>query len=176
MMMPGGPFLRLFLWGVAATAATGGAVASLLPPTVAVSPISPVVPVLSETAAVATTTSVAEEIVMANIFARSRAAPSNRYTPPELSTDSAAGAMMPSMDASGIPDSATAAGDVPRLFGTMVGAIGPQALLQLSLASGPRLYFVGDRDGGFTVLAINPRAVVLRGPGGRRTLRLEPEE
>jgi hypothetical protein len=176
MMMPGGSFLRLFLWGVAATASVGGAVASFLPPSVSVSPVSPVVPILSEAGAMAATDNVAEEIVMANIFSPSRSAPSNRYTPPELSPETAPGTMMPPMDARGIPDSALASGDVPQIFGTLVGALGHQALLQLSLASGPRLYAVGDRDGGFTVLAIDPRAVVLRGPGGRRTLRLEPEE
>ena len=39
-----------------------------------------------------------------------------------------------------------------------------------------RLYAVGDRDGGYRVVSIAPRSVVLAGPRGRVTLRLDPQE
>lgn len=65
---------------------------------------------------------------------------------------------------------------MPRLYGTVVGVDGARALLQLSSASGARLYAAGERDAGYTVVSVAPREVVLRGPGGRRTLRMAPEE
>ena len=65
----------------------------------------------------------------------------------------------------------------PVLLGTVVGGRGTQALLQLDPLSGPaRLYAVGDRDGGYLVVSIAPRSVVLAGPRGRVTLRLDPQE
>lgn len=170
-------FLRLSLWAIAGAATLGGAVAWLVPPATDVSPLAPVWPDPGPPPALAVATAAAEEVVMANLFVATRTPPAARYQPVELTEESASGMVPPPADplAGMAPDSAMLAGDVPRLLGTVVAPGGPRALLQLSLASGPRLYAVGDRDGGFTVLAIDPRVVVLRGPGGRRTLRLEPE-
>lgn len=170
-------FLRLFLWTIAGLAACAGAVAWVLPPATAVGPVAPVIPDPGTPPTLAIATAAAEEVVMANLFMATRTPPATRYQPPELIEESANGMMAPDPAMTGlVPDSAMSAGEVPRLLGTVVAPGGPRALLQLSLASGPQLYAVGDRDGGFTVLAIDPRVVVLRGPGGRRTLRLEPEE
>ena len=59
----------------------------------------------------------------------------------------------------------------------MVGVRGTLALLQLDpFAGAPRLYAVGDRDGAYRVIAIAPRSVILAGPRGRVTLRLDQEE
>ena len=174
MIASRGAFLRLSLWAVAGVATLGGAVIWLVPPATDVTPLAPVLPDPGPLPTLAVATMAAEEVVMANVFTASRTPPATRYQPAE---EDASGMMAPAPDplAATTPDSAMLAGDVPRLLGTVVAPGGPRALLQLSLASGPRLYAVGDRDGGFTVLAIDARVVVLRGPGGRRTLRLEPE-
>lgn len=170
--------VRRVLWGVATVATMGGVAAMLLPAASHVAPLPPTVPEVGEAPALLVATAAAEEVVLANIFAEGRTPPPTRYQPPDLTEESADGMMaappeaMPGMP----PDSAALAGEVPRLFGTVVAPSGPRALLQLSLATGPRLYGAGDRDGGYTVLAIDPGVVVLRGPGGRRTLRLEPED
>ena len=67
---------------------------------------------------------------------------------------------------------------VPALFGTVVGENGVvMALLHLNPADpGPRLYAVGERDGGYRVVSIAPRVVILNGPQGRVSLRLPDEE
>lgn len=119
---------------------------------------------------------IAENIVVANVFSTRRTPPRSRYSP----SDDA-------MDASGeMPADSTLAPDdpdlgqgmrVPALFGTVVGINGTLALLQLDpTATGPRLYAVGERDGGYRVVSIAPRAVVLTGSRGRVTLRLDREE
>ncbi len=168
--------LRLALWGVAAATAAGGALVWWLPASTSVPPLAPAAIEAPATAPPAMPADAAEEIVLANLFAAGRTPPTTRYLPPELAMDSAGGMSAASEMPPMVPDSAMLAGDVPRLLGTVVAPTGPRALLHLSLTSGPRLYAVGDREGGYTVVSVAPREVVLRGPGGRRTLRLDPEE
>lgn len=171
---------RLVLWAVAATATTLGALVMLLPVPGTVEAVAPSTPATPPSPpARVDPGSAAEDIVLTNVFSASRTAPRTRYAPPELAAESAAGAVAPdstSMMPGAMPDSALLAGDIPRLFGTVVAPGGTRALLQLDLASGPRLLGVGDREGGFTVVSIAPREVVLRGPGGRRVLRLTSPE
>lgn len=114
----------------------------------------------------ATADSLATEIAMANLFSPVRTPPRRRYTP----LDSAS-TPMESPDA---PSDSLASPAVPALLGTVVREDGVMlALLQLDpTAAGPHVYRVGDRDGGYRVVAIAPREVVLQGPAGRRVLRL----
>lgn len=114
----------------------------------------------------------AEDIVLANAFSARRAPPTSRYSPPDAAMDSSGGSV-----ADVAPMPGDAAPGEPLLLGTVVGARGAQAVLQLDpYAGAPRLYAVGDRDGGYRVISIAPRAVVLAGPRGRVTLRLDPVE
>lgn len=171
--------VRRICWMVAGTAALAGAALWVLPARVSVPPGAPVIhegttmPVPP-----AVDPAVAEEIALANVFAASRTPPASRYLPPELAGDSAYGTMDdPGATTPMAPEVAGEGMEVPRLFGTVVGPGGTRALLHLDAgASGPRLYGPGDRDGGYQVVSIAPRAVVLRGPRGRVTLRLDPEE
>lgn len=120
--------------------------------------------------------SLAEDIILHNLFSASRTFPTRRY--------SATGAAMPGGDM-GTTDPAQAGGDVPAGSGFTPALVGTavsdrpeetRALLQLDPADPtPRLYSVGDRAGGYRVVSIEPRAVVLAGPRGRVVLRL-PEE
>jgi hypothetical protein len=122
--------------------------------------------------------SLTEEIVLANIFSPSRTAPLKRVMPPELTGDSANG-MIPDTAAVSSGDTPPAAtdGGIPALYGTIVGPAGTQALLQLDAASpGPRLYGVGDKAGGYRIVAIAPREVTLAGPKGRVVLRMKQQE
>jgi hypothetical protein len=145
-------------------------VSATAPSPVATDSFAPVVPPVIDPA-------VAEEIVMTNVFAASRTAPRERYLPPELAGDSAFGVMAEPASDVAMPVDAAVEGDVPVLFGTVVAPEGTRALLHLdALASSPRLYAPGEGDGGYTVVSIAPRSVVLRGPRGRITLRLDPEE
>jgi hypothetical protein len=68
---------------------------------------------------------------------------------------------------------------MPELIGTMVSEkpVDTRALLRL-LASDPtpRLYAVGDKAGGYSVVSIDARSVVLSGPRGRVVLRLPENE
>jgi hypothetical protein len=116
----------------------------------------------------------AEDVVLANVFSVRRSPPATRYTPPDAISDSSGGVVADPAEVPG--DDATAAGE-PLLLGTVVGPRGTQALLQLDPYAGtPRLYSVGDRDGGYRVIAISPRSVILAGPRGRVTVRLESKE
>ena len=121
-----------------------------------------------------TADSLAMDIVMGNVFAVTRTPPVRRYTPPD------SGAVDESMVTTSDPppDAAVTMADGPALFGTVVGEGGSvMALLHLNPADpGPRLYAVGGRDGGYRVVSIAPRAVILNGPQGRVTLRLPDEE
>lgn len=124
-----------------------------------------------------------EDIVLANVFSVRRAPPASRYTPPDASSDSAGGVVSEAMAGMGSGPGngpgfyADAEAGRPVLFGTLVGVNGAQALLQLDTSRpGARLYAVGDRDGGYRVLSIAPRVVVLAGPRGRLTLRMDLEE
>jgi hypothetical protein len=117
--------------------------------------------------------SLAVEIVMENVFSSTRSAPLRRYMPPELAGDTSAG-MLP--DPSVNDSAALSAGFMPQLFGTIVGDQGSgasRALLQLdALDPVPRLYKEGERAGGYRVVSIGHREVVLTGPAGRTVLRL----
>lgn len=174
--------LRTGSWVVAAVATLAGAVAWLLPSSGAVEPLAPSLPGAVAAPLPALDTQAAEGIVLANAFAASRMAPASRYTPVEQMTDTAAGttipdpsgmAAMPMMPGMGTDTSGGV--DTPRLLGTIVSPEGPKALLQLG-GAGPSLYGAGDREGGWQVVSIAPRQVVLRGRSRRITLRLDPEE
>ncbi len=173
------PFaVRRALWVVAGLATIAGAALQVTPARSRVEPLAPSVPdTASPVVRPAIDGTAAEEIVLANVFSRTRRAPSTRYVPAEFTTDSASGGMNGGEGGMTAPAPLmTDDADGPRLYGTVVGVDGARALLQLSSASGARLYAAGDRDAGYTVVSVAPREVVLRGPGGRRTLRLEPEE
>lgn len=116
--------------------------------------------------------SLTEDIILYNLFSPSRSAPSRRYA-----AGTAAG-----VDANpeGSPPSPSLAGGfTPELIGTAVSErpAETRALLRLLPADpAPRLYAVGDRAGGYTVVSIDARAVVLSGPRGRVVLRLPENE
>ena len=116
--------------------------------------------------------SITEDIILYNLFSPSRTAPSRRYTAQSV------------VNSGGAPDennysTAPSSGFSPVLIGTAVSDKpgGTRALLQL-LANDPtpRLYAVGDRAGGYSVVSIDSRAVVLNGPRGRVVLRLPENE
>lgn len=172
--------IRTSCWSVAVGALFLGAVAWVWPVRTNVPAVAPMTAAPLARLAVAQPASAAEEIVLANAFAVSRTPPGSRYAPVEQVTDTAAGLAAEPNRVPGMPtmpglDSLTLAGDVPRLYGTVVSPRGTTALLHLTDA-GPRLYAAGDRDGAYRVISIAPGVVVLRGPTGRVTLRLEPEE
>lgn len=170
--------LRLAFQVASLTLATAGVVLMVVPPRTSVPHLSlpSLAPGDSATPqASAAADSLAEEIIVANVFAASRTPPNSRYTPPDLASDTVAGMLV---DPAAATDSAVMASSfAPALFGTMVGGDGARALLQLDpLASAPRLYAVGERAGGYRVVSIAPREVVLAGPGGRVVLRLPEQE
>ena|SRR5687768_14429798 len=115
--------------------------------------------------------SLTEDIILYNLFSPSRAAPSRRYT-----AQSVAGGSAPDDNNESVSPSS---GFSPVLIGTAVSERPGEtrALLQL-LATDPtpRLYGVGDRAGGYSVVSIDARAVVLNGPRGRVVLRLPENE
>lgn len=169
------PQPRLLLLLLAALCAALGAVFLALPPSVG-TPSAP--PLAADSFAALPRIApgdpaLAEELVLANAFSSRRAPPSVRYTPPEASGDSVTGMLTDSASGS-VPE--LPATD-PLLLGTVVSGRVRQALLQLDpLAGTPRLYSEGDRDGGYRIVSIAPRAVVLVGPRGRVVLRLELPE
>jgi hypothetical protein len=124
----------------------------------------------------------ADRVVRTDIFSPRRSAPSRRYIfgegspepdalPADPSPSSLAGEPMDSTTAS------TATDAVPHLYGTMQGPTGATALLRLNTAeSEPRLYRVGDRDGGYRVADIGDRSVTLIGRTGRVVLRLKQRD
>jgi hypothetical protein len=115
--------------------------------------------------------SLTEDIILYNLFSPSRIAPSRRYA----ATGGGDQGQVPDANESMSPS----AGFSPVLMGTAVSARPGEtrALLQL-IASDPtpRLYAVGDRAGGYSVVSIDARAVVLTGPRGRVVLRLPENE
>jgi hypothetical protein len=118
---------------------------------------------------------IAEEIALASIFRPDRTPPAQRYAP---AGNDAGGAMQLESNASLAEEADSLENDdaVPRLLGTMIDSSGAKALLHLDEAVGPRLYVVGDSDGGFRIVSIAPRSATVAGPRGRVTLRLDPEE
>jgi hypothetical protein len=168
--------LRTALLLVAALSAVLGGIFLLLPPALGdADPGDPPGDVAAAPPALAPgDPALAEDVVLANVFSSRRSPPGSRWSPPEASMDSSAGMVADPDAAAGMPP--TPSGE-PVLLGTVVGAQGTQALLQLDpLAGAPRLYAVGDRDGAYRIISIAPRSVVLAGPTGRMTLRLAPEE
>lgn len=115
--------------------------------------------------------SITEDIILYNLFSPSRTAPSRRYSAQSVAGGEAPGENDESM--------APSSGFSPVLVGTAVSERPGEtrALLQL-LATDPtpRLYGVGDRAGGYSVVSIDARAVVLNGPRGRVVLRLPENE
>ena len=114
--------------------------------------------------------SLSEDIILYNLFAVSRTAPSRRYSGSSAAEQDAGSTMSPSPLASSF---------MPELIGTAVsGKPGETRALLRLLASdpAPRLYAVGDRAGGYSVVSIDARAVVLSGPRGRVVLRLPENE
>lgn len=127
---------------------------------------------------VATDSTAAEEIALANVFSSNRTPPRTRYQPADDST-AALGATVADAGAMAMDQITDAGGSAPMLYGTAVGVGGApsHALLLLDASSNaPRLYAEGEGDGGYRVVSIMPRAVVLRGSRGRITLRLDQEE
>ncbi|MEO6445671.1 MAG: hypothetical protein ABIZ91_01900 [Gemmatimonadaceae bacterium] len=116
-----------------------------------------------------------ENIVLANIFSARREPPTARFVPPD---DVSSMAAMPANEDSGeTGDPPGVDLSMPVLFGTVIGAGGAQALLQLDGARpGARLFSEGEGEGGYRVLSIGPRVVVLAGPRGRVTLRMDHED
>ncbi|MEP7380763.1 MAG: hypothetical protein ABI910_03710 [Gemmatimonadota bacterium] len=168
--------LRAALLLTAACSAAVGVVFLLLPPAVGSSAARPIGADSTFTPPMLAPgdPELAEDVVLANVFSVRRAPPTSRYAPPDAAMDSSGGVVAEPADASEVVS--TPSGD-PMLLGTVVGARGTQALLQLDPSGGsPRLYAVGDRDGGYRVIAIAPRSVILAGPRGRVTVRLESEE
>jgi hypothetical protein len=169
---------RRACWTIALAAAAAGGVTWFLP---VPADVAPAPPITFDTSGVVPSPgadpAIAEDIAMANVFAASRTPPPTRFVPPEFSGDSATGAIAEPMPEAAMAGEYEPGDEVPRLYGTVVGPEGPKALLHLDPATTfPRLYTVGDADGGYRVVSIVPRAVVLRGPRGRVTLRLDPEE
>ena len=114
--------------------------------------------------------SLTEDIILYNLFAPSRTAPPRRYSATSAATGDGGSEMSSSPMTSSF---------MPELIGTAVSSKPGEtkALLRL-LASDPtpRLYAVGDRAGGYSVVSIDARAVVLSGPRGRVVLRLPENE
>jgi hypothetical protein len=124
------------------------------------------------TATSASVDSLTEDIILYNLFAPGRNPPARRYAAAAAPDD---GPMVdPDASASSV------AGDfTPELVGTVVSESPGQsrALLRLLATDpSPRLYSVGDRAGGYSVVSIDARAVVLSGPRGRVVLRLPENE
>ena len=131
--------------------------------------------ILADSFSVATTSRIAadsltEDIILYNLFAPSRTAPSRRFAANTAADDPGSDMALPTP---------ASAGFTPELIGTAVSQNpGETKALLRMLASDPtpRLYAVGDRAGGFTVVSIDARAVVLTGPRGRVVLRLPENE
>lgn len=128
-------------------------------------PESPAMPALP-TGARADADSLAEDIILHNLFSASRTAPTRRYAGP--------GSIVATDESSGEPSMARSSFS-PALVGTAIsdqpGA--SKALLQLDPADlTPRLFAVGEGAGGYRVVSIDARSVQLAGPRGRVVLRL----
>lgn len=103
-----------------------------------------------------------EEIVRGNPLAADRRPPAERYVPPGLRV---AAASQPA-----------AAPEAPRLrlYGVATGPTGGVALIDANPAiPGAEIYRLGDLVSTYRLESISESVVVLRGPGGARTLRLD---
>jgi len=119
--------------------------------------------------------SLTEDIILYNLFSPTRTAPSRRYSATASGQDPDPSGMSPETNT----NPSSMAGFAPELIGTAVSERPGEtkALLRLlSTDPTPRLYAVGDRAGGYSVVSIDPRSVVLAGPRGRVVLRLPEDE
>jgi hypothetical protein len=126
--------------------------------------------------ALARADSLTEDIILHNLFSPSRTAPSRRYAASATSVNQDMGVSATNPDAN---IGSAAGGFRPELIGTAVSErpAETRALLRLLASDAtPRLYAVGDRAGGYSVVSIDARAVVLAGPRGRVVLRLPEDE
>lgn len=112
--------------------------------------------------------SLTEDIILYNLFAPGRSAPARRYSASAVTDDRA----MVDQDT---PSPSVGGSFRPELIGTAVSERPGETRALLRLLANepaPRLYGVGDRAGGYSVISIDARAVVLSGPRGRVVLRL----
>jgi hypothetical protein len=166
------------------------------PVRVDVAPLPPAIeaPPAAAAAPVADPTRVAR-VVAANPFAPTRAAPRTRWVPPDALGPMADVTVSqlppgllpdPSVDLpGGAPDAPTPAPQtrdevaqardrrVPALFGTVIGADGPRALLRLDARiPGAQLYAEGAQAGGWRVQRVEADRVTIVGRGRTLTLRM----
>ena len=100
-----------------------------------------------------------EEIARANVFTADRSPPASRYTP----GGAPAAAARPASTTPSL-----------RLYGLAVGPDGAVALIDADpTIPGAEIYRVGDQVGLYRLLSIADTFVVLAGPAGERTLRLQ---
>jgi len=151
------------LWGAAGVAALIGALLWVFPPPVRPPEQPPADIVLPAPPADPSEHAVAllayEEIARSNVFAADRSPPASRYTP-------------------GGPPAAPArpvsTAPALRLYGLAVGPSGQVALIDADpTIPGAEIYRVGDQVGPYRLTAIADTFVVLAGPSGERTLRLQ---
>jgi hypothetical protein len=117
--------------------------------------------------------SLTEDIILYNLFAAGRTAPARRYAAASAAIDDRA------MFDPDTPSPSVGGGFRPELIGTAVSERPGETRALLRLLANdpaPRLYGVGDRAGGYSVISIDARAVVLSGPRGRVVLRLPENE
>lgn len=161
--------LHALIWGLTGIVVLAALVLWLRP----VSPRNSALPIEPSMASVPVSDTTwradAEDIAVYNIFSPARTPPAKRFV---LANDSASASTEP-----GAPpqDSVMAPGD-PKLFGTVIRDSESLALLLLDAQQGALLYRVGDRAAGYRVISIDRRSVVLVGPRGRVTLRLDEED
>ncbi len=115
-------------------------------------------------------------VVSSNILSSGRHAPSVRYTSPDLlpAPDFSLPAAFTVGTAADSSKAATDAPDaVPSLYGIVNSDGAWRALIRLAESdASPVLLREGERRGSYVVVSIRPNAVVVSGPSGQRTLRL----
>lgn len=133
-------------------------------------PVSP--PPLPRTARAVAGTADAGVIVSENIFSSTRAAPRVRYTPPGAGDEPEMASTSEPADAGMIIEA-----PLPQVFGTMMGPGGATALIQTdSAGASGRLYREGDKVGQYRIMQITSGSVIVRGPLGRRELKIQSRE
>ena len=110
----------------------------------------------------------ADAVIAGNIFNATRTAPPRRYNPTEPDESVIVAPPEPEQIEANDEES------VPHLFGVVIGPAGATALLRLD-ATIPeaQIYREGDAAGGYRIVKINERSVILDGPTGRFELRLK---
>lgn len=158
------------LYAAAAVLAGGGAALWILPvdvPRPAIEPLAlPTPGSISDPSEQAAALLTYDEIARGNVLAADRRPPATRYTPPGT-----AGEVLPAATSTPAPVPAI------RLYGVATGPAGAVALIDANPAiPGAEIYRVGDIVGGYSLAQIAETFVVLVGPNGERTLRLQPRE